>query len=189
MIKKDYQRRHLRAPFRESVLYADGSFVLRASSVTISEGGLLLDEIPSFPATDEVPMIISIPQLPSLRNFSLFKMQTFSKEFFSRHVIRVSARMVRREELSRTLNNLFLSRYGIEFININSHDQRYIADYVETFCSNIVYLQTMIDSYNSDDEIKVKVRTLANILGYDSSLKISQLRAIVSHDYKSLQWL
>ena len=57
------------------------------------------------------------------------------------------------------------------------------------FASNLVYLQTLIDSFNTDDEIKERVRALAEILGYDQIEKIAQLRAQVGHDYKSLQWL
>src|SRR5690606_14868099 len=98
MISKNYQRKHLRAPFSGPVLFADGENVLKARAVNISEGGLLLDEIPSFPELDEVSMIISLPQLPSLKNFSLLKMQTFSRELFPSKVIRVTGRMVRREQ-------------------------------------------------------------------------------------------
>lgn len=189
MMKKSYQRKHLRAPFKETVLYADGQYVLKGSTLNISEGGILLDELPSFPSTDDVSMLVSIPQLPSLKNFSLLKMQTFSKELFGRHVIRVKAKMVRREQLSQNLDNLFRSRFGLEFIKITPQDQKYIEEYVTTFSSNLIYLQTLIDSFNTDEDTKIRVRTLAKILGYDKSEKIAQLRAEVTHDYKSLQWL
>lgn len=189
MMKKSYQRKHLRAPFKETVLYADGSYVLKAGTVNISEGGLLIDELPSFPSEDDVALMISIPQLPSLKNFTLLKMQTFSKELFGRHVIRVKAKMVRREQLSQNLDNLFRSRFGLEFIRISPGDQKYIEEYVTTFSSNLIYLQTLIDSFNTDEETKIRVRTLAKILGYDKSTKIAQLRSEVMHDYKSLQWL
>jgi hypothetical protein len=188
-MKKSYQRKHLRAPFRETVLYADGDYVLKGSAVNISEGGLLLDQLPSFPSSDHVPILLSIPQLPSLKNFSLLKMQTFSKELFGRHVIRLTAKLVRREQLSQNLDNLFRSRFGLEFVKISAFDQRYIEEYVTTFSSNLIYLQTLIDSFNTDDETKVRVRTLAKILGYDCTEKIAHLRAEVTQDYKSLQWL
>jgi hypothetical protein len=157
--------------------------------MNISEGGLLLDEMPSFPDQDDVPLLISIPQLPSLKNFSLLKMQTFSKEIFNAHVVRAKAKMVRREQLSQNLDNLFKARFGLEFIRISDTDQKLIEEYVTTFSSNIIYLQTLIDSFNTDDETKVRVRTLAKILGYGNSEKIAQLRSDVTHDYKSLQWL
>jgi len=186
---KSYQRRYLRAPYKESILYADGSYVLRARALNISEGGILLDELPSFPGEDEVPLMMSIPQLPQLKNFSILKMQTFSKELFPSHVIRAKARLVRREQLSQNLDNLFKSRFGLEFTRITPVDQKYIEDFVVTFSSNLIYLQTLIDAFNTDDETKVRVRTLAKILGYTGTDKIAQLRAQVTHDYKSLQWL
>jgi hypothetical protein len=189
MIKKNYQRRHLRAPFKESILYADGPYVFKAKTLNISEGGILLDELPSFPATDEVNLLISLPQLPSLKNFSLLKMQTFSKEIFGRHVIRARAHMVRREELSQDLENIFRSRFGLEFTGVGQQERKLIEEYVSTFSSNLIYLQTLIDSFNTDEETRVRTRTLAKILGYEEVERIAHLRSLVTHDYKSLQWL
>jgi hypothetical protein len=189
MISKNYQRRHLRAPFKDVILYADGPYVLKASTLNISEGGLLIDELPSFPEKEDVPVLISIPKLPLLKNFSILKMQTFSSELFPRHVFRAKTKMVRLQELSQNLDNIFRSRFGLEFIKIHPVDQKYIEDFVLTFSSNLIYLQTLIDSFNTDEETKMKVRTLAKILGYHDTERISQLRSIVSHDYKSLQWL
>lgn len=189
MRSKNYQRKHLRAPFKETVLYADGDYVLKASALNISEGGLLIDQLPSFPETDEVPLLVSLPQLPSLKNFSLIKMQTFSKELFHRRVIRAKARMVRREQLSQNLDNIFRSRFGLQFVRITEGDQKYVEEYVTTFASNLIYLQTLIDSFNMDEETKIRTRTLASILGYQDIERIAHLRASVGHDYKSLQWL
>ncbi len=186
---KNYQRRHLRAPFKESILYADNSYVLKASTLNISEGGILLDQLPSFPDNDDVPLLIAIPQIPSLKNFTLLKMKTFSRELFGRHVIRVKAKLVRREELSQNLDNIFRSRFGLEFIRISEADQKIIETFVVNFSSNLIYLQTLIDSFNTDEETRDRVRTLAPILGYYETEKIAQLRSQVSHDYRSLQWL
>ncbi len=186
---KNYQRRHLRAPFKESVLYADNSYVYKARSLNISEGGLLLDELPSFPDSSDVSLLLSIPQLPQLKNFSLLKMQTFSKDLFSKNVVRVRAKMVRREELSQNLDNIFRSRVGLQFVKIKSRDQKIIEEYVTTFSSNLIFLQTLIDSFNTDEETKIRTRTLAQILGYHETERIAHLRAKVGQDYKSLQWL
>lgn len=189
MIKKNYQRKHLRAPFKETVLYADGSYVLKARALNISEGGLLIDEMPSFPESDDVSIMISLPTLPSLKNFSILKMQTFSKELFQHKVIRVKAKLVRRDQLSQNLDNIFRSRFGLQFTQINELDQKIVEEYVMTFASNLIFLQTLIDSFNSDDETKVRARTLAQVLGYQDVERIAHLRAAVTHDYKSLQWL
>jgi hypothetical protein len=171
------------------VLYADGDYVFKARALNISEGGLLIDEMPSFPEVDDVAVMISLPQIPSLKNFSVLKMQTFSKELFGHKVIRVKTKLVRREQLSQNLDNIFRSRFGLQFIRISDQDQKHVEDYVMNFASNLIYLQTLIDSYNSDEETKILARTLAGVLGYTQIEKISLLRAAVTNDYKSLQWL
>jgi len=189
MIKKSYQRRHLRAPFREHVLYTDGTYIQKALSLNLSEGGLLIDELPNFPETDEVSLLLQIPQLPSFKNFTLIKMQTFSKDLFLKQVVRAKAKMVRRDELSQNLDNIFRSKFGLQFVKVSEPHQKIIADYVTTFSSNLVYLQTLIDSFNTDEEVRQRTRTLAKILGYTELDKISLLRNQVSSDYKSLVWL
>jgi hypothetical protein len=188
-LRKTYQRKHLRAPFRERVLYSDGKYLLRARAFNISEGGLLIEELPSFPESDELKIILSLPQIPMLKNFSLLKMKNFTKTLFPSKVVIASARMVRRQELSQQLDNIFKSKFGLEFVNLNPVDQKLIDEYVSTFSSNIIFLQMLIDSFNTDDETKNKVRFMANILGYLDIERIAELRAIVSQDYKSLQWL
>ena len=97
--------------------------------------------------------------------------------------------MVRRDELSQNLDNIFRSKFGLQFVKMSDPHQKIIADYVTTFSSNLVYLQTLIDSFNSDEEVRLRTRTLAKILGYTELEKISLLRNQVSSDYKSLVWL
>jgi hypothetical protein len=186
---RNYQRKHLRAPYKGPVLFADEDFVFKCNAINISEGGLLLDQMPHFPGEGSVPLMLSIPQFPYFKNFSLLKMQTFSHDLFAKKIIRAKAIMVRREQAVQSIDNIFRSRFGLMFSDIELKDQKIIDDYVTTFASNLVYLQTMIDSFNTDDEMKFKTRALATILGYKDVEKIALLRALVTHDYRSLQWL
>jgi hypothetical protein len=186
---KNYQRRHLRAPFKENLLYADGPHVLKAKTLNISAGGLLLSELPSIPHENEISLMISLPQIPNLKNFGLLKMQTFSKELFGKYVIRAKGRLVRRDELAQSLDNIFLTRFGLEFTVLEKEAQKCIEEYISAFSANIIFLQTLIDSFNTDEETRLRTRTLAKILGYNNTEKIAQLRSLVTHDYKSLQWL
>jgi lipoate-protein ligase A len=133
--------------------------------------------------------MLSIPQFPYFKNFSLLKMQTFSHDLFAKKIVRVKAVMVRREQAVQSIDNIFRSRFGLMFSEIDPKDQKIIDDYVTTFASNLVYLQTMIDSFNTDEEMKFKTRALATILGYKDIEKIALLRSLVTHDYRSLQWL
>jgi PilZ domain len=189
MTKKNYQRRYLRAPFKESIIYADGSDVLRAKCLNISENGLLISELPAFPDQDQVPLLIKLPQIPSLKNFSLLKMQNFNGELFPSHIIRVRGRIARRGELSQDLGNIFTTSFGLQFSKIGQNEQKMIEEYVTTFSSNLVFLQTLIDSYNGEEDIQEKTRVLAAILGYQRHEKIAQLRLKVNEDYRNLQWL
>ena len=67
--------------------------------------------------------------------------------------------------------------------------QMAIKEYVKVFSSNLIYLQVLIDSLNTDEKNIEKARLLASILGYDKDQKISVLFKKVQHDYQSLQWL
>jgi hypothetical protein len=191
MIENDrgYQRAHLRAPYQEPILFGDEGYVHKGRGLNLSEGGILLDQVPSFPAEEEVPLMLHIPAFPYFKNFSLIKMQTYSKDLFTTKVIRARGRMVRRIGTTTSVDEIFKARFGIKFVEIGAHEQKIIADYVSVFASNLIYLQMLIDSWNTDEDIKLKTRSLANILGYSSISRIAELRFQVSHDYKSLQWL
>jgi hypothetical protein len=71
---------------------------------------------------------------------------------------------------------------------LGDHEQKYISEYVSVFASNLIYLQMLIDSWNTDEDIRLKTRALADILGYQKIEKISELRRQIGHDYQSLQW-
>lgn len=188
MSRGSYQRRYLRAPHKERVLFADGPDVLLAHSLNISEDGMLIDELPSFPNADEVPLMISLPLFPLFKNVSLLQLQTFSDEMIQRKIIRAKARIVRKMELSHNLDNIFKSKFGLQFVRLLDGDRKNIEVYVANFSSNLVHLQTLIDSFNSDHDTKQRVRALSHLLGYHEG-KIAQLRKDVSADYQSLHWL
>jgi hypothetical protein len=189
MSRGNYQRRYLRAPFKETVLYVDSSNVLKGRSLNLSEMGVLLDEIPSLPQEEVLQLMISVPSFPLLKNFSLAKLRAFDPAQLERKVIKIEARLARREELVKDLDNLFRSRFGLEFVRIQTSDQEHIKAYVDAFAANLIHLQTLIDSYNSDEDTRLRTRVLSQALGYPAVEKIAQLRTQVSHDYGSLTWL
>ncbi len=189
MIKGNYQRRYLRAPYKEEILYSDGENVLKASTINISEDGILIDHLPSFPSQDDVPLIFPLRIYPVLKNLSLYQLQTFSSDLITTSIVQAKARMVRREQLSQDLENIFKSRFGLHFVSITNEHKNMIETYVSTFSVNMIYLQTLVDSFNSDEETRLRTRVVANILGYRAHEKIAKLRLEVSNDYNGLQWL
>jgi hypothetical protein len=188
-MKKNYQRLHLRAPYHENILFSDEGFVFKAQTLNISEGGILLDKLPHFPSREDVPMIISLPQFPYFKNFTLERLKLFTPNFFEAKVLRVKCQMVRRINTTTDINQVFISRIGIKFTEIGRVEQKIIADYVETFSSNLIYLQILLDSIQADKKNLEKVQILSKILGYELDLKIALLRKQVTDDYRSLQWL
>jgi hypothetical protein len=188
--KKDYQRTFLRAPYKEPILYIDDNFVFKASSLNLSEGGLLLDQVPHFPEeSEDVPIILSLPQFPYLKNYTLEKLHSFSADIFPKKVIRLKCKMVRKIGIKSRVDEVFTSQIGLKFTDVDPLGQKVIQEYVNVFASNIIYLQVLIDSLHADKKNLEKIRLLSNILNYDSSMKIAKLHKTVQHDYKSLQWL
>lgn len=185
---RSYQRAHLRAPYREAVLFGDQGHIHRARALNISEGGLLLDELPEFPEREEVGLLLRVPVMPAFRNYDLLKLQTFSGDLFAAKVIRAKGQLVRQSGSRSQVDEIFRPRFGLQFSGLSAIAQRHISDYVEVFASNLIYLQMLIDSWNTDEDIRLKTRALARVLGYRDEVSIAELRHQVGHDYLSLQW-
>jgi hypothetical protein len=188
--KKDYQRTYLRAPYKEVVLYIDDNFVFKAGSLNISEGGLLLDQVPHFPENlNDVPIMICLPQFPYLKNYTIDKLHSFSEDIFPKKVIRLKCKMVRKIGIKSKVDEVFTSQIGLKFTDLDPVSKKAINEYVNVFASNIIYLQVLIDSLHADKKNLEKIRLLSSILSYEPGMKIAQLHKTVQHDYQSLQWL
>lgn len=187
--ERGYQRAYLRAPFSGPVLFGDEGYIHKARAVNVSEGGLLLDELPEFPAMERVPLMVQIPTHTYFKNFSLLKLETFSLDLLPAKIVRAQAQMVRRLGPTTDVDDVFQPRFGIQFLNLGEAERRIISEYVSVFASNLIYLQMLIDSWNTDEDIRLKTRALANVLGYREHVKIAELRHAVTVDYRSLQWL
>lgn len=184
-----YQRKYLRAPYKREILFQDENFIFKAQTLNISEGGLLLEHTGHFPEASHIAFMLEVPEFPLFKNHTLEKLQVFTVENIHSRIIRFKAKMVRSTQNESSIDGMFASRIGISISDIKPNDQLKILNYVETFSSNLVYLQVLIDSLTADERQLKKIRLLTHILGYDSKAKISYLRKVVEQDYKSLQWL
>ena len=63
------KRAHYRAPLRNWLLYSDGDYVFKAYVLDISEGGLLLEQLPHPPSEGILPILINIPQYPLFHDY------------------------------------------------------------------------------------------------------------------------
>src|SRR5690554_3759081 len=115
--ERNYQRQHLRAPYKGPALYASEGFVFKARALNISEGGLLLDQVPHFPEEGKgAPLLFSLPQHPYFKNFSLEKMRSFSSEIYPRKSVRAVCEVVRRFGVQSEVDQVFMSRIGARFV-------------------------------------------------------------------------
>ena len=184
-----YSREYLRAPYRRSCLFLDGKYTFKAKVENISEGGMLLQELPTLPGDSPVLFMLSIPMIPNFKDYDLDRLLEAKYDRSQGHVVRVKGEMVRRQGSTSTIDDVFNSRFGVQFAGIDSQARAFISDYVEVVTANLVTLQRYIEMSNSSELIRPKCRALAELMGHSPKLKISELRSIVEKDYQSLQWL
>lgn len=183
------QRKHLRAPLRSICLYVDGEHVFKARVLNISEGGILLSDLPHIPEINSLPFAIDLPQFPRLQGMSIEQLKVLNIDEFPRTILKTKGRMVRSFEGQSTVDKVFVNFIGCEFYNPSTEFKMGVFQYVETFARNTVYLLSLFESLGNRTEQLEILRAVAHILGYDRRMKIPLLRAKVLHDYQSLESL
>jgi len=189
MIKNDprLQRKYLRAPLKSDCLYVDGEYVFRSKILNISEGGILLSDLPHIPEINSLPVAIDLIQFPRLQTFGLDELKLLKTSEFPRMIIKTKAIMVRTFEGHTNVDKVFVNYIGCRFYNPETDFKVEVFKYVENFAKNTIYLLSLFESLsNRADQLEL-LRTVANLLGYDRRIKIPLLRAKVLHDYQSLE--
>lgn len=186
---RGYQRRYLRAPYRQQILYTSEDFIFKANTINISEGGILLDQIGYFPEEEIIPFMVILPQFPFFKDHSFSKILAFDPTILEPKVVRFKAKMVRKIAVDRKIEGVLASKIGLQFKDVSHFDQARISSYVDVFASNLIYLQVLLDSLQSDKNNLTKARKISEYLGYEKDCKLALLRKIVQEDYLSLQWL
>jgi len=186
---KDYQRKYLRAPYWQEVLFTDEDYVFKGSGLNISEGGILLDKIGHIPTDEENHFLVYLPEYPKFKNYNLDKILNFNPEHFVGQTIRFSAALIRKGKSYHNLGGVFLSQIAFETKHISKGDRLKLSRYIDTFSSNLIYMQVLLDQLNSDKDNILKLRKIASYLGHSYDEKISVLRVKIESQYKSLQWL
>lgn len=184
-----FQRKHLRAPLKSEALYIDDDHVFKARTLNISEGGILLCELPHVPDINAIPMMVALIHYPKLGTLSPEKIKSLNPAEFPRSVIKLKARMVRTFEGKSTVEKLFLTHIGCELYPPPEEVKKEIIEYVNTFAKNTVYLLSLFESNHHKKEQVELVRKVAELLGYDATMAMPLLRQKVLHDYQSLESL
>ena len=100
---KGFQRLHLRSPFMSDVLYVSEDHVHKGRTVNISEGGVLLENLPHVPEINAMPLMIALTQFPSFSQLSADYLRTMELSHFDRKIIRSKARLVGNLPLRKSL--------------------------------------------------------------------------------------
>ncbi|RPJ77637.1 MAG: PilZ domain-containing protein, partial [Alphaproteobacteria bacterium] len=130
------QRKYLRAPLKSTGLYVDGEHVFKARVLNISEGGLLLSDLPHIPEINALPMAIDLVQFPRLQNLTLAQLKAINAEEFPRTILKIKCRMVRSFEGLRPVDKIFVNFIGCDFVNPSTDFKIAVFKYVETFAKN-----------------------------------------------------
>lgn len=187
MVDSRLQRKYLRAPLKSTALYVDdGEHVFKANVLNISEGGILLSELPHVPEINSLPIAINLIEYPKLSQLLYEDLKKLNINEFPRSIIKTKVRMSRTFENKSNVDRVFINYIGCEFYNPDTDFKLKVFKYVETFARNTVYLLSLFESLGSRTEQLETLRLVAHLLGYDRRMKIPLLRAKVLHDYQSL---
>jgi hypothetical protein len=183
------KRKYIRAPLRSICLYVDGDYVFKARTNNISEGGILLSELPHIPDINALPLMIVLSEYPRFQTFSFDDLKKMNFDDFPQKVVKVKARLVRSFSGESNVDQIFKKFIGCEFYASDDEFKNTVKNYVETYAKNIVYLLSLFESLGNKTEQLEALRTIAHFLGHDRWMKIPLLRAKVLHDYQSLESL
>lgn len=187
MTEAKFQRQYLRAKLSSDALYVDEEHVFKAKTVNISEGGVLLTELPHVPEINSLPVAIKLIQFPRFSSMTYDEIKKLTINDFESIILKTKLKMVRSFANQSAVDKVFVNFIGCEFHNPTKDISALITDYIETYAKNTVYLLNLFESMRTKPEIVDTLRNIAHLMGYDKRMKIPLLRAKVLHDYQSLE--
>jgi len=189
MAKKiaNFHRKHVRAPLISTCMYVDEDHVFKAKTINVSQGGILISELPHVPEINAIPMMISMPIYPRFSELTFEQIKKINPQSFPKKIVKVKARMVRSFGNQTAVEKVFVNFIGCEFFYCSDEFNDYINKYIETYTSNTVYLLSLFETNSKKAEGVELLRKVASLLGYDGTMKLPLLRAKVLHDYQSLE--
>jgi len=184
-----FKRTSLRSPLKTFVLYENEGYAFKARTLNISEGGVLLCDLPIVPEINAIPLMFALPRFPEFSSLSQEAIKQFNADELNKDIFRTKARMVRTFEGQSAVDKIFVTHIGCEFVKPTEENKALIANYVSTFAKNTIYLLNLFESMGKNPKNIELIRFVSELLGYDPNEKIAMLRLKVLHDYQSLESL
>lgn len=186
MIKGDYSRVAKRAPLWNEVLVVKGDDVRKVRAFNISERGILFEEASDLEVGDQICIVIDLHKLVEFKNMDEESLIAFKNRLLDRNIFRLKAKIVRHFTGKAPVDNTEVQQLGASLLDLSDTILNAILEYVEMYKTNVYYLLHLIEKLGRTTEHQSIVKKVADLLGYDSSMKVSHLRQLVLHDYQSL---
>lgn len=182
------RRQFLRAPLRREILFENDGYVFKAFASNISEGGLLITELPMIPSINALPIMIGLPQYPDFASLSSEKLNNLKVQEFEYKIVRAKAKIVRSFDGLSEVDVVMTKKMGCEFVVLTDLDRQIIREFVSQCAKNIIFVLNYFEGHRGNKEEQAKIlRNLCQVLGYTKETKIALLRQKILHDYQSLE--
>lgn len=188
VVKPQFKREYLRAPLKSSVLYDSDGNLLHASVVNISEGGILVANLPHYPEKKDFFLLLDLIAYPTFSRLSYEKIISLELEQFERNILNVKCKIVRTFEGMSSVEKLFINNIGVQFAELTGKNQALVHDYVEVYKRNIVYFLGLFEDSQADEKNRL-IRKLAYLFGYGETISLPELRSQIQYEYQSLEKL
>ena len=150
----NFKREHLRAPLRTSVLYDSDGYILKARLQNISKGGILLENLPHYPKKKEFNFLIDMICYPNFSRLNTSQINRMKTIEFERNIVIATGKIVRTFEIESEVDKLFVNHIGVAFSHLRGKSDALIENYVDSYAKNIIYLLTLLESSQSDENIR-----------------------------------
>ncbi len=188
-MKHEFKRAHLRAPLKSDTLYILDDYVLKANLLNISEGGILLENLPRVPDIQAIPLMFPLIDYPEFSQLHADILMGLNSQQLEKKVIRTKARIVRSFEGQSEVDKIFVTKIGCQFVVCSDADRDAISQYVTRYAKNLIYYLGLFEGRGQKAGNLDILRKVAELLGYDSTMQIGLLRLKALHDYQSLESL
>lgn len=188
-MEQKFKRAHLRAPLKADTLYILDDYVLKANLLNISEGGILIENLPRVPDIHAIPLMFPLIDYPEFSQLHADILMALNVQQLEKKVIRTKARIVRSFEGQSEVDKIFVTKIGCQFVVCSDSDRQAISQYVTRYAKNLIYYLGLFEGRGQKAGNLDILRKVADLLGYDASLQVGLLRLKALHDYQSLESL
>lgn len=173
-------RRYARIPFSDEVLVEDGEGIIKGQIGNISLNGILITNLKREIVSDDVRILIRIPQMGIIRKLSFENVLSIKNEGFNEKIFNIGLSIVRRSPFE----GRDFSFAGI-FRNIEEVFKNQLQEFVNSYSFNIVCLIKLLEKNKLSDDEQELTHLIARILGRKEK-DLIELRHVIQRDFQNI---